>query len=67
MPNLHVPANGDLAVEILNTDITLEKGRPNSVFDTDGSALVIHANADDYKSDPAGNAGGRMACGVITE
>jgi superoxide dismutase, Cu-Zn family len=54
-------------VEILNTDITLEKGRPNSVLDTDGSALVIHANADDYKSDPAGNAGGRMACGVITE
>src|ERR1700722_1249102 len=67
MPNLHVPANGDLAVEILNTDITLDKGRPNSVFDPDGSALVIHANADDYKSDPAGNAGGRMACGVITE
>jgi superoxide dismutase, Cu-Zn family len=67
MPNLHVPLNGDLAVEILNTDITLEKGRPNSIFDTDGSALVIHANADDYKSDPAGNAGGRIACGVITE
>jgi Cu-Zn family superoxide dismutase len=67
MPNLHVPSNGDLAVEILNTDITLEKGRPNSVFDPDGSALVIHANADDYKSDPAGNAGGRIACGVITE
>jgi superoxide dismutase, Cu-Zn family len=67
MPNLHVPANGDLAVEILNADITLEKGRPNSVFDPDGSALVVHANADDYKSDPAGNAGGRIACGVITE
>jgi Cu-Zn family superoxide dismutase len=67
MPNLHVPSGGDLTVEILNTDITLEKGRPNSVFDTDGSALVIHANADDYKSDPAGNAGGRVACGVITE
>jgi Cu-Zn family superoxide dismutase len=67
MPNLHVPSSGDLAVEILNTDITLEKGRPNSVFDTDGSALVVHANADDYKSDPAGNAGGRIACGVITE
>jgi superoxide dismutase, Cu-Zn family len=67
MPNLHVPSTGDLAVEILNTDITLEKGRPNSVFDPDGSALVIHANADDYKSDPAGNAGGRIACGVITE
>jgi superoxide dismutase, Cu-Zn family len=67
MPNLHVPPNGDLAVEILNTAVTLEKGRPNSVFDPDGSALIVHTSADDYKSDPAGNAGGRIACGVITE
>jgi hypothetical protein len=37
------------------------------VFDTDGSAVVIHAKADDYKSDPAGNAGNRIARGVITE
>lgn len=65
MPNLHVPQNGDLTVEILNTDITLEKGKPNSVFDADGSAVVIHAKGDDYKSDPAGDAGGRIACGVI--
>jgi Cu-Zn family superoxide dismutase len=35
------------------------------VFDDDGSALVIHAKADDYKSDPAGEAGDRIACGVI--
>ncbi len=41
------------------------KGKPNSLFDNDGSALVIHAKADDYKSDPAGNAGGDIACGVI--
>jgi Cu-Zn family superoxide dismutase len=65
MPNLHIPANGDLVVEVANPMISLVKGQPNSVFDADGSALVIHAGADDYKSDPAGNAGDRIACGVI--
>jgi Cu-Zn family superoxide dismutase len=65
MPNLHVLQSGDLTVEILNTAITLEKGKPNSVFDSDGSAIVIHDKPDDYKSDPAGNAGDRIACGVI--
>jgi len=65
MPNLHMPASGDLMVEMLNGAITLEKGKPNSVFDADGSALVIHAGVDDYKTDPTGNAGDRIACGVI--
>jgi Cu-Zn family superoxide dismutase len=65
MPNLHVPQSGDLSVEILNTSVTLEKGNPNSVFDNDGSAIVLHAQADDYRSDSAGNAGDRIACGVI--
>jgi Cu-Zn family superoxide dismutase len=67
MPNLHVPQSGELSVEVLNTAVTLEKGKPNSLFDSDGSAFVIHAKADDYKSDPAGNAGGRIACGVVQE
>src|SRR3954469_8919162 len=65
MPNLHIPAGGELVVEVLNSNITLEKGKPNSVFDTDGSALVIHAGVDDYKTDPTGNAGGRISCGVV--
>jgi len=65
MPNLHVPQSGDLSIEVLNTAVTLDKGKPNSLFDSDGSSLVIHAKADDYKSDPAGDAGGRIACGVI--
>jgi Cu-Zn family superoxide dismutase len=52
-------------VEVLNTSITLEKGKPNSVFDNDGSAIVIHAGKDDYSTDPTGNAGGRIACGVL--
>lgn len=65
MPNLIVPASGDLQAEIVNTAITLEKGKPNSLYQQNGTALVIHAGPDDYKSDPAGNAGDRIACGVV--
>ena len=65
MPNLHIPANGELAVEVLNAAITLEKDKPNSLFDADGSAMVIHAGKDDYKTDPTGEAGGRIACGIV--
>src|SRR4051794_34742452 len=65
MPNLHIPAGGELVIEVLNSNVTLEKGKPNSVFDTDGSTLIIHAGVDDYKTDPTGNAGGRISCGVI--
>ena len=65
MPNLHVPQDGELAVEVVNAEVTLEKGKPNSVFDADGSSIVIHAGSDDYKTDPAGAAGARIACGVI--
>lgn len=67
MPNLYIPQNGQLDVAVLNTAITIEKGKPNSVFDSDGSAIVIHAGVDDYKSDPAGNAGDRIACGIVNE
>ena len=65
MPNLHIPTSGELMVEVVNTDVTLDKGKPNSVFDADGSAIVIHADKDDYKTDPTGDAGGRIACGVV--
>ena len=46
--------------------VTLTPG-PTSLFDADGTALVIHANADDYVSDPAGNSGGRIACAILTQ
>lgn len=65
MPNLHIPANGELTIELVNSAITLEKGKPNSVYHPGGTALIVHAGKDDYKSDPTGEAGGRIACGLI--
>jgi Cu-Zn family superoxide dismutase len=65
MPNLYVPANSELVVEVANPMISLVRGQPGSVFDADGSTIVIHAGADDYKTDPTGNSGDRIACGVI--
>jgi Cu-Zn family superoxide dismutase len=64
MPNIHVPEGGKLTVEVLNPLVTLSK--ESALLDEDGSALVLHADPDDYKTDPAGHAGGRIACGVIT-
>jgi superoxide dismutase, Cu-Zn family len=63
MPNLHVPGDGKLSIEVLNPAVTLS-GK-SALLDEDGSALVIHAAADDYRTDPAGNAGDRIACGII--
>jgi len=65
MPNLHIPASGEISVEVVNASITLDKGKPNSVFGPNGTAIVVHAGKDDYKTDPTGDAGGRIACGVI--
>jgi Cu-Zn family superoxide dismutase len=63
LPNLDVPASGKVKAEFIAHDETLEG--PDGLFAGDGSALVIHAKSDDYKSQPAGDAGGRVACGVI--
>jgi Cu-Zn family superoxide dismutase len=65
MPNLHVPDSGKLTVEILNGTVTLAKGPKNSLFQEGGTALIVHAGVDDYKTDPAGNAGDRIACGLV--
>jgi superoxide dismutase, Cu-Zn family len=66
LPNVHVAENGTLKVEVLATQVAINEGQ-NRLRDTDGSALVIHAKPDDYHSNPAGNAGDRIACGVITQ
>lgn len=65
MTNQFADANGNLRASILNANVSLRRGE-RSLFDKDGSSIVIHAAADDYRSQPAGNAGGRIACGVIT-
>lgn len=65
MPNLHVPASGELDLQVLNQAVTLEKGAANSLLKPGGTALIIHAGKDDYRSDPTGEAGGRIACGVV--
>jgi superoxide dismutase, Cu-Zn family len=64
LPNIHVSENGALTVEFMAPQLSLKQGK-NNLLDSDGSALVIHARQDDYKSDPAGEAGDRIACGVI--
>ena len=65
MENLKVPKNGRLTLTVVNKKVTLEKGKPNSLLQDAGTAVVIHANPDDHTSDPAGNAGDRIACGLI--
>jgi Cu-Zn family superoxide dismutase len=66
MPNFTVKPNGTAKVTVSDPRVTLGEGN-NSVFANGGTALVLHAKADDLKSDPAGNAGDRIACGTITK
>lgn len=67
MENITVAADGSSNVSTSDENVTLQPGKPNSLFANGGTALVIHAHADDMASDPAGNAGDRVACGVITQ
>jgi Cu-Zn family superoxide dismutase len=66
MKNFTVAANGKAKTTVSDPNVTLAEG-DNSVYAGGGTALVIHEKADDMKSDPAGNAGARIACGVITK
>jgi Cu-Zn family superoxide dismutase len=66
LPNITVGPDGKAKVEAVAKSVTLKEGEKNSLFQTGGTSLVIHASADDNVTDPAGNAGARIACGVIT-
>jgi len=66
MPNLKVSADGTVTTEFTNTKVKLGKG-DNSLLRAGGTALVIHAKADDYKSQPSGDAGDRQACGEVKD
>lgn len=65
LPNLVVGEDGSAVYEHITNLVTLTPGEL-SLFDEDGSSLVIHANPDDQITDPAGNSGARVLCGVIT-
>jgi Cu-Zn family superoxide dismutase len=65
MNNFMVAADGTAKTTVVNPRVTVPMGN-SSVFAGGGTALVIHAKPDDMKSDPAGNAGDRIACGLIT-
>jgi superoxide dismutase, Cu-Zn family len=66
MKNFTVKADGKAKLTVTDPNVTMDEG-PNSIFTNGGTALMIHAKADDMKSDPAGNAGARIACGVISK
>jgi Cu-Zn family superoxide dismutase len=65
LPNLVVGEDGSAVYEHITDRVTLTPGEL-SLFDEDGSSLVIHAGPDDQMTDPAGNSGARVLCGVIT-
>lgn len=63
-PNIDIPTSGVGKVAFTTNRISLTPG-PTSVFDADGTSLVIHASADDQITNPSGNSGARIACGVV--
>lgn len=66
LPNITIDPDGRGRLETTNDRITLHPG-PDSILDADGRALVVHAGPDDFKTDPAGGSGARIACGVIVK
>ncbi|RIK56265.1 MAG: superoxide dismutase [Chloroflexi bacterium] len=66
LPNIEFADDGSATYDTTTDLITLGEG-DSSLFDADGSALVIHADADDQMTDPSGNSGDRIACGVIMQ
>jgi Cu-Zn family superoxide dismutase len=65
MPNIEVDASGSSQDKVVNKSVTLDATGKSSLFKSGGTAIVIHAGKDDYKSQPSGDAGDRIACGVI--
>ena len=66
LKNFTVKADGTAKASLISKDVTLGEGT-HSLYSNGGTSLVIHAKADDLKTDPSGNSGDRIACGVITK
>ena len=68
MMNFTVKPNGTAKVTVKDDDVVLGTGsEANSLLANGGSSIMVHAKADDYKTDPSGNSGDRIACGVVTK
>lgn len=65
LPNLEVGPDGTAKEEFFVQNLTLLAGEENSLFHEGGTSIVIHAEADDGKTQPSGNSGDRIACGVV--
>ncbi|PZE22190.1 superoxide dismutase family protein [Paenibacillus xerothermodurans] len=65
LPNLEIGSDGGGKAEFINKKVTLARDKANSLVKPGGTSLVIHTGPDDYKTDPTGESGGRIACGVI--
>lgn len=65
MPNVHIPESGALTVEFFAPEVGMVADGVNTLFDSDGAAIVLHQGTDDYESQPSGAAGPRLGCGVI--
>lgn len=67
LPNIHADASGKAVAQLFTTRARITpEGQGEYLGDADGSAIIIHASADDHSSQPIGGAGARVACGIIS-
>lgn len=69
LPNIHASPSGNFGAEVFSPYVTLHSARIGNrlpLLDSDGAALMIHADADDHQAQPIGNAGARIACAALT-
>jgi len=65
LPNLVVGGDGRGILDFTVAGAALAGGGADALLDSDGAAIVVHAQPDDYRTDPSGNSGARIACGVL--